>query len=177
MNIALANELFRIAEELGIDFYEAREKANHEYCHIHLPSTGVGGHCIPVYPWFLIKEMEKREKFSYTRLLRTARELNDEMVNYWAEKIVMECMKVNRPLSKVKICVKGITFRKGVKEVHHSRNMALAKLLAEKGLDVGVYDEMFTIEEVNELGFKWREPENADVVFDCFELKTSVGRV
>jgi UDP-N-acetyl-D-mannosaminuronate dehydrogenase len=47
---------------------------NHEYCHIHLPSTGVGGHCIPVYPWFVIKAMEKREKFSYTRLLRTARE-------------------------------------------------------------------------------------------------------
>ncbi|MCK9440065.1 MAG: nucleotide sugar dehydrogenase, partial [Methanothrix sp.] len=58
VNIALANELFKICEDLGIDFFEAREKANHQFCHIHLPSTGVGGHCIPVYPWFLIKEME-----------------------------------------------------------------------------------------------------------------------
>ncbi len=41
---------------------------------------------IPVYPWFLIKEIENREKFSYIRLLRTARELNDEMIEYWAEK-------------------------------------------------------------------------------------------
>ena len=171
VNVALANELFKIAEEIRVDFFEAREKANHEYCHIHLPSTGVGGHCIPVYPWFLIKEMEKKEKFSYAKLLRTARETNDEMVNYWAERIVLECLKVNKPLSEVKICIKGITFRKGVKELYRSRNLALAKLLAEKGLDVGVWDELFTPEEVEELGLKWREPKEADVVFDCFELR------
>ncbi|ADC66495.1 nucleotide sugar dehydrogenase [Ferroglobus placidus DSM 10642] len=170
-NIALANELFKIAEEIGADFFESREKANHEFCHIHLPSTGVGGHCIPVYTWFLINEMEKGEKFEYVRLLRTAREINDEMINYWAEKIVMECMRVSKPLSEVKICIKGITFRKGVKEIYHSKNLALAKLLAEKGLDLGVWDELFTPEEVEKLGLKWREPEEADVVFDCFELK------
>ena len=171
VNIALANELFKIAEELGIDFYEARQYANHEYCHIHLPSTGVGGHCIPIYPWFLIKEMEKIEKFDHARLLRTAREINDEMISYWAERIVLECLKVDKPLKDVKICIKGITFRKGVKELYHSRNLALAKLLAEKGLNVGVYDEMFSKEEVEKLGLKWMEPNNADVVFDPFELK------
>ena len=174
VNIALANELFKIAEEIGVDFYEAREKANHEYCHIHLPSTGVGGHCIPVYPWFLIREMEKKEKFSHARLLRVSRELNDEMINYWAEKIISECLKVKKPLNEVKICIKGITFREGVKELYHSRNLTLAKLLAEKGLDVGVWDEMFTPEEVEELGLRWREPGEADVVFDCFELMTLV---
>ena len=174
VNIALANELFKIANELGIDFYEARQYANHEYCHIHLPSTGVGGHCIPVYPWFLIKEMEKREKFSYVKLLRTAREINDEMVNYWAEKIVLECMKFNKPLKDVKICIKGITFRKGVKELYHSRNLTLAKLLMEKGLNVFVYDEMFSKEEVEKLGLKWIEPDKADLVFDAFELRIIV---
>jgi UDP-N-acetyl-D-mannosaminuronic acid dehydrogenase len=171
VNIALANELFKIANELGIDFYEAREYANHKYCHIHLPSTGVGGHCIPVYPWFLIKEMERKGKFSYARLLKTARELNDEMINYWAEKIVIECMKVNKPLKDVKICIKGITFRKGVKELYYSRNLALAKLLMEKELNVFVYDEMFSREEVERIGLRWIEPSDADIVFDTFELK------
>jgi UDP-N-acetyl-D-mannosaminuronic acid dehydrogenase len=176
VNIALANELFKIANELGVDFYEAREYANHEYCHIHLPSTGVGGHCIPVYPWFLIKEMERRGKFSFAKLLRTARELNDEMINYWAEKIVLECMKINKPLNNVKICIKGITFRKGVKDLYHSRNFALVKLLIEKGLNVFVYDEMFSKEEIEKLGLRWIEPNEADVVFDAFELKI-IGRV
>ncbi len=171
VNIALANELFKMAEELGVDFYEARNFANHRYCDIHMPSTGVGGHCIPQYPWFLIKEMEKRKKFDYVRLIRTAREINDEMVEYWAEKIILECMKVDKPLSEVKICIKGITFRKGVKETYNSRNLALAKLLIEKGLNVFVYDEMFEKEEIEEMGLKWIEPEEADLTFDCFNLR------
>jgi len=174
VNVALANELYKIAEELDIDFYEVREFANHEYCHIHVPSTGVGGHCIPVYPWFLIKEMEKRERYGKAKLLRVAREINDEMIDYWAERIVMECMKVGKPLNEVKICVKGITFRKGVKELYHSRNLALAKYLVEKGMDVGVYDEMFSAEEVDKLGMRWMEPDKADVVFDCFGLTLDV---
>ena len=144
---------------------------NHEYCHIHLPSTGVGGHCIPVYPWFVIKAMEKREKFSYTRLLRTAREQNDEMVEYWAEKIVLECLRIDKPLNKLKICVEGITFTEGVKELHHSRNLALANLLGKKGLNVFVYDELFRRDELEQMGLRQIKHDEADLVFNCFELK------
>jgi len=168
VNIGLANELLKIADTLKIDFYEAREYANHEYCHIHLPSTGVGGHCIPVYPWFLVKEMERLEKFSHSRLLRVSREVNDEMITYWAEKIIAGCMRVEKPLNEVKICVKGITFRSGVKELYHSRNLALAKFLMAKGLDVYVYDELFAEEEILEIGLKFIEPVEADFVFDSF---------
>ncbi len=153
---------------------DAREYANHEYCQIHLPSTGVGGHCIPLYPWFLIKEMEKREKFSYARLLRTAREQNDEMVNYWAERIVLECMRINKPLNEIKICVNGRTFREGVKELYHSRNLALAKLLSEKGLNVYVYDEVFSREEIEEMDLRYLDPEKADLIFDSFKLRNTV---
>ncbi|MHC1688471.1 MAG: nucleotide sugar dehydrogenase [Methanothrix sp.] len=170
VNIALANELFKICTDLGIDFFEARDKANHEFCHIHLPSTGVGGHCIPVYPWFLIKEMEKREKFSFCRLLSASRQVNDEMIEYWAEKILLACMKVDKPLAAVKICIKGITFRSGVKEFYHSRNLALAKLLAEKGLDAYVFDPLLTKADVEKKGFRYLEPGQADLVFDPFHL-------
>jgi UDP-N-acetyl-D-mannosaminuronic acid dehydrogenase len=101
----------KIAEELGIDFYEARENANHEYCHIHLPSTGVGGHCIPVYPWFLVKEMETRELYDDVKLLRTARELNDEMIKCWTEKITLECLQLDKPLKDVRICLHNLPGR------------------------------------------------------------------
>jgi len=171
VNIALANELYKIACDLGIDFFEARENANHQYCNIHLPSTGVGGHCIPVYPWFLIKEMEKREKFDHARLLMTSREVNDEMIQYWAERILLDCLKVNKPLREVKICIRGITYRKGVKEFYHSRNLALARLLMEKGLDTYVYDDLQSIEELKAKGFRQIRPEDADIVFDPFDVK------
>ncbi len=174
-NIALANELFKISEDLGIDFFEAREYANHKYCHIHLPSTGVGGHCIPVYPWFLIKEMERRENFSHCSLLRTGREVNDEMIGYWAERILLECMKINKPLCQVKICIKGITFRSGVKEFYHSRNLALAKLLVEKGLDAYVFDLLLSEKDVKAKGLRYIRPDDADLVFDPFELKFEIA--
>ncbi len=174
VNIALANELFKIAEDMGIDFFEAMVYANHEYCHIHQPSTGVGGHCIPVYPWFLIKDMEKRENFSFCRLLRTSREVNDEMIDYWAGKILLECMKINTPLSKVKICIKGITYRPGVKGFYHSRNLALAELLMEKGLDTYVSDPLVSEDDVLARGLKYIRPEDADLVFDPFELRFEI---
>ncbi|MHC1625167.1 MAG: nucleotide sugar dehydrogenase [Methermicoccaceae archaeon] len=171
VNIALANELFRVASALDVDFYEMREYANHEFCNIHLPSTGVGGHCIPVYPWFLIHQMEQKGDSSDVRLLRTARDVNDEMVDFWAEKIIKECLNINKPLKDIKICISGITFREGVKEVYYSRNIALVKFLMKKGLDVFVYDELFTKEEVEEMGLKWMKTDEADIVFNSFELE------
>ena len=170
VNIALANELFKICQDMEVDFFEARDKANHQFCHIHLPSTGVGGHCIPVYPWFLIKEMEKREHFSHCRLLRAGREINDEMIDYWAERILMQCLKIDKPLSLIKICIKGITYRAGVREFYHSRNLALAKLLADKGLDVYVFDPLLSGEEVEGRGLRFIKPEEADLVFNPFAL-------
>jgi UDP-N-acetyl-D-mannosaminuronic acid dehydrogenase len=171
VNIALANELFKICQDMGIDFFEARENANHQFCHIHLPSTGVGGHCIPVYPWFLIKEMEKKEHFSNCRVLKTSREVNDEMILYWAEKILLQCLKMNKPLSSIKICIKGITFRAGVREFYHSRNLALARLLLEKGLDAYVFDPLLDEREVAKKGLRYLNPDQADLLFDPFRLE------
>jgi UDP-N-acetyl-D-mannosaminuronic acid dehydrogenase len=170
VNIALANELLKICRDLGIDFFEAREKANHQFCQIHLPSTGVGGHCIPVYPWFLIKEMEKREHFDNCRLLSVSRQVNDEMIRYWAERILMECMKINKPLFSIKICIKGIAFRKGSRELYHSRNLALARLLADKGLDVYACDDLLSSIEIERLGLRYSRPDGADIVFNAFDL-------
>ena len=171
VNIALANELFKICQDLEVDFFEARDKANHQFCHIHLPSTGVGGHCIPVYPWFLIKEMEKREHFRHCRLLRAGREINDEMIEYWAQRILAQCLKIDKPLSSIKICIKGITYRAGVREFYHSRNLALVKLLAEKGLDVYVSDPLLSEKDIWDRGLRYLEAEEADLAFDPFLLK------
>jgi len=171
VNIALANELFKICQDLEVDFFEARDKANHQFCHIHLPSTGVGGHCIPVYPWFLIKEMEKREHFRHCRLLRAGREINDEMIEYWAQRILAQCLKIDKPLSSIKICIKGITYRAGVREFYHSRNLALVKLLAEKGLDVYIHDPLLSDKDIRDRGLRFLDAGKADLAFDPFLLK------
>ncbi len=168
-NIALANELYKIAEELDIDFYEAREFANHQYCNIHFPSTWVWWHCIPVYPHFLIKKMDEANKESYRTFLSTSRDVNEDMINYWAEKIILKALEIDKPLKDVNILVKWITYRSWVKELYHSRNHALAKLLKNKWLNLFVFDEMYSESEINELWFNYGK--NGDIEFDCFSLE------
>jgi len=176
-NISLANELFKIAEELHIDFFEAREQANHKYCDIHLPSTGSGGHCIPVYPWFLINEMEQRGKKKNIILLQSSYAVNEEMPEFWADKIVTECMKIHKPLNSVKICVTGITFRKGVKSIMNSKNLELVRLLMKKGLNVSVYDELLSLKEIEQLGLQFDLVDNADIVFNPFTLDLKIHKM
>ena len=176
-NIALANELFKIAEELQVDFFEARKYANHQYCDIHMSSTGVGGHCIPVYPWFLIKEMEKRNKQSITPMLLSSHQVNDDMVNFWVQRIIDYCKNIKKPLTEVKICVKGISFRKGVKSLYRSRNLALVKLLKEKGLNVYVHDDLYTRDEVEQMNLSFATPDMVDIIFDPFTLELTYQKI
>ncbi len=176
VNIALANLFYMMTRELGIDFYEARTHANHhKHTHILLPSTGVGGHCIPVYPWFVIKEFMSRGREDLVRLLLESREINDGMVDYWARRILE--VVGNGDDNDVKVCVKGLAFKPGVAILSGSRNVELVKRLLEMGLDVYVYDENLVPSDVEGLGFKWLDPSEADVVFDAFSLKIIDNRV
>ncbi len=176
-NIALANELFKIACELDIDFFESQNAANHEFCHIHLPSTGVGGHCIPVYPWFLMKQMQKRQKDDHTVVLRASHHVNEDMVDFLAQRIIRYCKNLNKPLKEVRICVTGITFRKGVKSLYKSRNLALVKHLKKLGLKVYVYDELYTKKEIEQMKLSFSTPDKTDVIFNPFTLHIAEGNV
>jgi len=174
VNIALANELYKAADMLGIDFFEARLHANHEFCHIHLPSVGVGGHCIPVYPWFLVDACAWRP--DSTSLIGFSRHLNDSMVEFWFTKILYACSQLSKPLKHVKVCLDGITYREGVKGIYHSRSLALAGVLRERGFNVFLYDRLYTPEDITDFGFPFLEPSDADVVFHTHTLTLVVNR-
>jgi UDP-N-acetyl-D-mannosaminuronic acid dehydrogenase len=98
------------------------------------------------------------------------------MIHYWAERILRECMKINKPLSSIKICIMGITFRAGVKEFYHSRNLALVRFLMEKGLEAYVYDPLLGEIDVQKKGLRYIEPDKADLLFDPFELKFQISK-
>ncbi|MEA2037363.1 MAG: nucleotide sugar dehydrogenase [Nanoarchaeota archaeon] len=138
VNIAIANELFAVCEKEKIDYYEVREYANHRYCDLHLPGN-VGGHCIPVYPWFLINNFN-------VPLIKKAREVNDSMIEYYADKLKVK---------KGKIVVVGLTYRDNVKEIAYTRSLPMVKLLEKRGYDVYVNDPLFSKEEVEKLGLKF----------------------
>lgn len=135
VNIALANELFKVSEHYNIDFWEMKEAAKHEFCNILEPGN-VGGHCIPYYPWFLINEME-------VPLIRKARGVNDDMVGYYYKKIE----NIIGKKKNAKIGVIGLSYREGVKEKAYSRSIAMIQLLKSKGHEAYGLDPLYSKDE------------------------------
>ncbi|WP_418284143.1 nucleotide sugar dehydrogenase [Halorubrum sp. DTA46] len=132
VNIALANELGRFTDELGIDVREAIEIANTQpFCHIHDPGPGVGGHCIPYYPYFLIKPFE-----TPSPLLSTARDVNDSMPSFTVSK-VREGLHANGiDVKDATVIVLGLTYRPGVEEIRASPSIEITQELSDSGASV-----------------------------------------
>ena len=132
VNIALANELATLTDELGIDVREAIEIANTQpYCDIHDPGPGVGGHCIPFYPYFVINPFD-----TATPILETARTVNDRMPEYTVDKLQEELAVENIPLSEAAVLLLGLTYRPGVEEIRASPSIDIASELTAAGADV-----------------------------------------
>ena len=128
VNIAFANEVSIIADQLGIDAFELIELANkHPRVNILQPGVGVGGHCIAVDPWFIV------EKFPQTsKLIKTAREVNDSKP-YWVAQKVEEAVAYDR--SKI-IGILGLAYKANVGDLRESPSIKLAHILQSRGYKV-----------------------------------------
>jgi UDP-N-acetyl-D-mannosaminuronic acid dehydrogenase len=138
VNIALANELARVADDLGLDANAAIEAANTQpYCDIHDPGPGVGGHCIPYYPYFITTRTSVD-----TPLVRTAREVNDGMPSFVVSKLDDLLAARDRDVADARVLVLGLTYRPGVAETRATPARPIANSLAERGTEVLVADPM-----------------------------------
>ena len=141
VNIALANEFARFAERRGINVFEAIDAANSQpQSHVHEPGIGVGGHCIPVYPYFLINSAEPGEM----QLQRSAREINDGM----AEHAVALLAEQLGDLRGKHVLILGLAYRANVKESAYSTTRLLIPELERNGAIVWVNDPLFSDEEI-----------------------------
>ncbi|AMM53553.1 nucleotide sugar dehydrogenase [Pyrococcus kukulkanii] len=154
VNIALANELALWCEEHGLDALEIFKAANTQpYCHLHMPGAGVGGHCIPIYPWFVINLAKKTNP----RLIKTAREINDSMPHHIVELTIRGLNKIGKALKGSNVLVLGLTFRGGVREFTKSPAIPIIKELKEWGAKVYAYDPLCTLEDAKRFGAEWKE--------------------
>lgn len=124
VNIALANEFARISRELQINVYELIELANHHpRVNILQPGIGVGGHCIAVDPWFLVYAAPDE-----ARLIRTAREINDDRPNDIVRDIVTLAME--RPDAPVALL--GLAYKADVDDIRESPAVHIVAALADQ---------------------------------------------
>jgi UDP-N-acetyl-D-mannosaminuronic acid dehydrogenase len=136
VNIAFANELAIIGEELGIDVWETIELANkHPRVNILQPGPGVGGHCIPVDPRFL----SDADPFA-TELIQAARRVNDRMPN----RIVRRICELVGPSNGRKIALLGAAYKADVDDARESPTVHVDALLRERGYSTAIYDPLVT---------------------------------
>jgi UDP-N-acetyl-D-mannosaminuronic acid dehydrogenase len=122
VNIAFANELSLIAEKLHIDVWEVIRLANrHPRVSILNPGPGVGGHCIPVDPWFIVSAAPQE-----SNLIRTAREVNDRRPHHVAEQVVAKAGRFRAP----KVACLGLTFKANVDDIRESPAVEVVELIA-----------------------------------------------
>ena len=141
VNIALANQLAMYAASREVNVGEAFKAANSQpFSHIHRPSIGVGGHCIPVYPHFLLGDATNGE----LSLVRDGRAVNDRM----AEVGLAQLKSVLGDLSSRRILVLGASYREDVKELAFSTAFAIVDQLHRAGAQVMIHDPLFTPEEL-----------------------------
>lgn len=151
VNIALANEFAKVAEKLNIDIIEVINAANSEpYCHIHLPGAGVGGHCIPVYPYFILN-MEEFKVDKIPKLTQLAREINEAMPFYTINLALKTLDAINKDSKIAKIAILGLTYRGGVKETRNVPAFKIIENLKSREIDFKVFDPILTGYEIREI--------------------------
>jgi UDP-N-acetyl-D-mannosaminuronic acid dehydrogenase len=131
INIALANEFAQIAEECGINVWDAIELANkHPRVNILKPGPGVGGHCIAIDPWFLT------ENTTRCRIVSLAREINDGMPNHILQIVKGLVESINDPV----ITVFGVAYKGGVDDTRETPALKFIKLAENEGYKIKVHD-------------------------------------
>lgn len=140
INIAISNQLAVFSKKAGIDFTEVLEFANTDgEAFLLKPGIGVGGHCTPVYPYFLIENF-KEKGLDFT-LAKESRKINDTMAAYAVGFI-------NNDTEQKKALILGLGFRPDIKEDSFSTAYLLDRTLKEKDYEVFLHDPYFSFEEI-----------------------------
>lgn len=143
VNIGLANQFARHADNIGVDLHRVIEACNSQpFSHLHSPGIAVGGHCIPVYPWFYLTGDPD------ATIVRAARQANAAMPEHCVELLA----RAHGELAGRSVVVLGACYRGGVKETAFSGVFGVVDALRRRGAVALVHDPLFTDDELRSLG-------------------------
>jgi len=140
VNIGLVNEMKIICDEMGIDIHEViRAAATKPFGFVpYYPGPGLGGHCIPIDPFYLT--WKAREYGVNTRFIELAGEVNRSMPNWVLGKISNALNKLQKSIKGCNILVLGIAYKKNVDDMRESPAVELMELLQEQGATIAYSD-------------------------------------
>jgi len=141
VNIALVNELAMSFEGLGIDVVSVIQGASTKPFAFmpHYPGCGIGGHCIPVDPHYLIDYAKKTTGFSH-HLLKMACDTNEQMPIYTVELLKKGLSEVNHKIEGTKVCVLGLSYKADMADDRESPSHEIIKQLQNVGIKTVAFD-------------------------------------
>ncbi len=140
VNVSLMNELAQLSDRMGVDIWEAVSAASTKpfgYMPF-FPGPGVGGHCIPVDPFYL--SWKAREFGFDTRFIELAGEINDSQPAYVVERVESLLAASGAALAGARILLLGMAFKKNVADTRDSASLHVARHLLTRGADVRYHD-------------------------------------
>ncbi|MGO4733227.1 nucleotide sugar dehydrogenase [Paenibacillus sp. 2KB_22] len=155
VNIAFANEMAKIAEQVGFNVWEAIELANcHPRVNIHRPGPGVGGHCIAVDPWFIYEAAP-----ASAELIHKSRILNDSMPEY----IVTKLNRLLEGFDQPTIAIMGLAFKGNIDDMRESPAVEIIEKL-QSNYNVTLFDPHVKENVEGKMDTIEKAVENADVI-------------
>lgn len=140
VNIGLANEMKIVADRMGIDIHEViRAAATKPFGFVpYYPGPGLGGHCIPIDPFYLT--WKAREYGINTRFIELAGQINRNMPSWVVDKIAAALNDRSKSVKGSRVMILGIAYKKNVDDVRESPAAAIMELLRERGADLSYSD-------------------------------------
>jgi UDP-N-acetyl-D-glucosamine dehydrogenase len=143
INIALVNELKMTFDRMGIDIWEVIEAAKTKPFGFKpfYPGPGLGGHCIPLDPFYL--SWKAAEYGMWTRFIELAGEINTHMPHFVIEKTVKALNAAGKSINKAKVLVLGLSYKEDIDDDRESPSYEIIELLQEAGAEVEYCDPFF----------------------------------
>jgi UDP-N-acetyl-D-glucosamine dehydrogenase len=140
VNIGLVNEMKIVADRMGIDIFEVIDAAATKPFGFtpYYPGPGLGGHCIPIDPFYLT--WKAREYGVHTRFIELAGEVNRAMPEYVMGKLVSALNERGKAVNGSKVMVLGIAYKKNVDDMRESPSVQLMEMLRERGAELSYAD-------------------------------------
>ena len=165
LNIALINELSIIFNKLGLDTRDVLDAASTKWNFIRYNPGLVGGHCIPVDPYYLV--YKAKEIGYHPQVILAGRSVNDYMSKHVAEITIKALNEAGKIINGSKILIMGLTFKENVEDTREAPIKRTIKELKEYKCDLYGYDPLLTKEEIESFGIQAVDTFNG-VKVDCF---------
>ncbi|WP_236895817.1 nucleotide sugar dehydrogenase [Clostridium beijerinckii] len=185
INIGLANEMAILCNRMGIDVWEVIDAAKTKpYGFMPFyPGPGLGGHCIPLDPFYL--EWKAKEYDYHTRLIETSGEINDSMPEFVLDNVMKILNKNKKALNGAKVLLLGVAYKNDIDDYRESPAFKVIELLEKNGADLMVNDPYCPISKYKGKVYNsvdWKEViDESDIVIittnhSCYDYESIVSR-